>query len=309
MNRKPAIESLSLRVARLRKAAERHRVFRVLGARGAATIALGAALSFGGMSDVLSHVHFTVEKDLDSVQVVRRSGTEESIVAELAGFAGNTVFKLSQVLPDRLVSRELSLFDPAWMPLDGESRLKGSSQVASNEPRDVFFEEMARINDAIRREFFRTEIPFGKLIHEKAEKYDVDPSLVAAVIEQESRFKTRARSHVGARGLMQLMPRTGHWMGARDLYDPEQNVDAGVKYIKYLQKTFDGNMTNTLAAYNAGEGNVRRYRGVPPFRETRNYVKKVMQNYDRRTKQLKAFELERSGGGPPPEVDGSVALR
>jgi hypothetical protein len=290
---RPLNDAIPTRVAKLRKAAERNRLFRLVGARGAATIALGAALSLGGITDVLSHVHFTVEKDLDSVQVVRRAGAEESVVAELAGFAGNTVFKLSQVLPDRLVSRELSLFDPAWMPLEVEA----SGKVASKgvpEKRDVFFSEMSRINDAIRREFFSTEIPFGELIHEKAAKYDVDPALVAAVIEQESRFKPRARSHVGARGLMQLMPRTGRWMGARDFYDPEQNVDAGVKYIKYLQKTFDGNLTKTIAAYNAGEGNVRRYRGVPPFRETRTYVRKVMQNYDKRTKQLKAFEAERA---------------
>ena len=95
---------------------------------------------------------------------------------------------------------------------------------------------------------------------------------------------------------MQLMPRTGRWMGARDLYDPEQNVDAGVKYIKYLHKRFDGNLKKTLAAYNAGEGNVKRYGGIPPFRETQTYVKKVMKNYDRRSKQLKKFEQERVAG-------------
>ncbi len=113
---------------------------------------------------------------------------------------------------------------------------------------------MKRINEALRAEFFAEEIPYGELIYEKAKKYNVDPALVAAVIEQESRFKPGARSPVGARGLMQLMPRTGRWMGARDLYNPEQNIDAGVRYIKYLDKRFDGDVNKIIAAYNGGEG-------------------------------------------------------
>src|SRR5687768_13376799 len=131
---------------------------------------------------------------------------------------------------------------------------------------------------------------------------------VAAVIEQESRFKPKAKSPVGARGLMQLMPRTGKWMGAKNLYDPEQNVDAGVKYIAYLDKRFKGDLKKIVAAYNGGEGNVMRYRGIPPFRETRTYVKKVMKNYDKRTKQLEKYEKDQLGGSIP-EADGAVTLR
>ena len=295
--------------AKYRKKLESRPLFRVLGGRGAATLALGAALSIGGIADAFDNVSFLVEKNLDTVQVVRQRGDDATVVAKLGdGFAANTVFKLSRVLPDRYVRRELAIFDDAWLD---EFRLNPSSDsaVKSDRPRQkgVLFNEMARINDALRLEFFSSKIPFGELIHEKARKYDVDPALVAAVIEQESRFKVRAKSHVGARGLMQLMPRTGRWMGARDLYDPEQNVDAGVKYIKYLQKQFNGNLTMTIAAYNGGEGNVRRYRGVPPFRETRTYVKKVLNNYDKRTQQLKKFEEQR--GGSVPEADGSITLR
>src|SRR5688500_13772193 len=134
--------------------------------------------------------------------------------------------------------------------------------------REVFFEEMGRVSDAIRAEFFREEIPYSKLIYEKSQKYDVDPALVAAVIEQESRFRPRAKSPVGARSLMQLMPHTGRWMGARNLYDPEQNVDAGVKYIAYLDRRFNSDLKKIVAAYNSSEDNVMRYRGIPPFRET-----------------------------------------
>ncbi|HZF73487.1 MAG TPA: lytic transglycosylase domain-containing protein, partial [Gemmatimonadaceae bacterium] len=135
-----------------------------------------------------------------------------------------------------------------------------------------------------------------------AAKYDVDPALVAAVVEQESRFRSTARSPVGARGLMQLMPRTGRWLGARNLYDPEQNIDAGVKYIRYLQARFDGNVKKTIAAYNAGEGNVRRYGGIPPFRETQTYVKHVMRNYAKRNAQLKQYGADRN-------ADGEMTLR
>ena len=91
------------------------------------------------------------------------------------------------------------------------------------------------------------------------------------------------------------------------IYDPEQNIDAGVKYIKYLQGRFNGNLTQTIAAYNAGEGNVLRYRGVPPFRETRTYVKKVLKNYDKRTKQLEDYKKRE--GGSVPEADGTLTLR
>ena len=293
--------------AKYRKKLESRPLFRVLGGRGAVTLALGAALSIGGVADAFDTVSFLVEKNLDTVQVVRQSGDEATVVASLGdGFAANTVFKLSRVLPDRYVRRELAIFDDAWLD---EFRTQAGSQVSKvvREEKGILFNEMARINDAIRLEFFSSKIPFGELIHEKAEKYDVDPALVAAVIEQESRFKARARSQVGARGLMQLMPRTGRWMGARDLYDPEQNIDAGVKYIKYLQKQFNGNLTMTIAAYNGGEGNVRRYRGVPPFRETRTYVRKVLKNYDKRTQQLKKFEAQR--GGSVPEADGSLTVR
>ena len=289
--KKPTLtDRLLTPLARVQGRRRRTRLARFLGGRGAATLLIGGALSVGGLSESFSDVHFLIEKNIDAVEVVRRDGSDQKVVASLGdGFAGNTLFKLSRVFPDKYVSRELRLFDEnSWLP-----DLTVVPDVVE-ERREVFHAEMSRINDAIRREFFVETIPYGALIHEKAEKYDVDPALVAAVIEQESRFKVRARSHVGAAGLMQLMPRTGRWMGARNLYDPEQNVDAGVKYIKYLEKRFNGDLKRILAAYNGGEGNVMRYGGIPPFRETQTYVRKVMKNYDRRTKELQKFEAERA---------------
>lgn len=292
-------DRVALNVAKARQKAHSKAIFRVLGGRGALTLLVGAVLSIGGLADTVQGVHFLVEKNLDSVQVVKQKADARKVVATLNdGFAANTVFKLSQLLPDRLVTRQLALFDEQW-------------QIAApgRKHRNGFVEEMTRINDAIRREFFKDSMPFGGIIHEKAEKYDVDPSLVAAVIEQESRFRKNAISPVGARGLMQLMPRTGRWMGARDLYDAEQNIDAGVKYIKYLDKRFNGNLKNTIAAYNAGEGNVLRYKGIPPFRETEQYVKKVLGNYDKRQQQLKRFEQEQLRGGATIDPDVALTVR
>jgi hypothetical protein len=296
-------DRLFSRAARLRRKAAGSRFVRLFGGRGAATVVVGAALSFGGLTESFSGVHFLVEKKLGAVEVVRTKGEEQKVVAKLGdGFAGNTVFKLSGALPDRYVSRQLSLFDEtAWLPELGSSVAESVQQTG-----EVFHAEMARINSALRSEFFPVDsdrirrayfktIPFGTLIHDTARRHNVDPALVAAVIEQESRFRSRARSHVGARGLMQLMPRTGRWMGARDLYDPKQNVEAGVKYIKYLDRKYKGNKKLILAAYNGGEGNVARYGGVPPFRETRQYVRKVMNNYQRRTTELKKFEEKQIG--------------
>jgi soluble lytic murein transglycosylase-like protein len=300
----PVTETFSIRFARLRKSAERHRALRLLGGRGAAALVLGTALSIGGFAETMENMQFLVQKDLDAVRVVRMKGDDVKVVADLEGnFTGNTVFKLAQILPDRYVARELALFDQKWIATE---RWSSNDQRAAE--KGVFFEEMHRISEAIRAEFFTEEIPYGRLIYEKSKKYDVDPALVAAVIEQESRFRPRAQSQVGARGLMQLMARTGRWMGARDLYDPEQNVDAGVKYIAYLDKRFNGDLKKIVAAYNGGEGNVLRYRGIPPFRETRQYVKKVMKNYDKHTRRLEKYNQEQVGGSIP-EVDGTLTVR
>ena len=264
------------------------KLLRTFGARGLVTLALGAALSIGGVSQVMQDVHFVVRKDLDSVRVVKEEGNRAEVVAKIDdGFAGNTVFKLSRALPERFVTRQIALFNEAWLP-------EPQPQPATPDNQPGLFSSVHRLNEAIRREFFASSVPYGSAIHEKAQKYGVDPALVAAVVETESRFRPNARSRVGARGLMQLMPRTGRWLGARNLNDPDQNLDAGVKYLKYLQNRFDGNLNKTIAAYNAGEGNVRRYNGVPPFHETRSYVKKVMSRYAKRNDQLKTY----AGDGP-----------
>lgn len=258
-------------------------------ARRTMTLILGAALSVGGVGEALHRGQFLVEKDLDQTTVVRRSGGGEKVVARISGgFAANSVYKIARAVPDTILAERRDLFDASWLGLGNPPSRSGADA-----------DELTLLTQSVREDFFRT-LPFGEIIHTKAEKYDVDPALVAAVIEAESRFKQRARSPRGARGLMQLMPRTGRWMGARDLYNPEQNVDAGVKYLKYLNERFDGNLKMTIAAYNAGEGTVKRYDGIPPYRETRTYVKRVMNNYEKRNRELEKFTAERAEG---PESD------
>ena len=134
---------------------------------------------------------------------------------------------------------------------------------------------LTMMTEKVREHFFHSQVPFGSIIYKEARKNNVRPELIAAVVQAESRFRPTARSGAGAVGLMQLVPRTGRWMGARNLADPAQNIAAGAKYLKYLGERFDGNETKMIAAYNAGEGTVKRFGGVPPFRETRNYVTKV----------------------------------
>lgn len=116
---------------------------------------------------------------------------------------------------------------------------------------------------------------YDKLIVEASRKFDVDAALVSAVIKAESDFNPHELSNKGARGLMQLMPSTALRYGVTDSYDPTANVYGGVRYLKWLLQTFEGNADFAVAAYNAGEGNVRRFGGVPPFRETQNYVTRV----------------------------------
>ena len=120
---------------------------------------------------------------------------------------------------------------------------------------------------------------YDSLIARSANHHSLDPRLVKSVMLVESGFNPAAVSPKGARGLMQLMPATANRHGARDIHDPAQNIAAGTRYLSHLLGLFGGNLEKSLAAYNAGEGAVARYGGIPPYNETRNYVRRALTAY------------------------------
>lgn len=150
---------------------------------------------------------------------------------------------------------------------------------AEPEARPMGFELFRRYHGREAGFGLVSRMPFGKLIVENARRYDLDPLLILSMIEAESSFDPNAVSIVGAVGLMQVMPTTAALYSDGDPFDPAINVDAGTRYMRALLTQFDRDLALALAAYNAGPGNVVRYQGVPPFRETRRYVERVMARY------------------------------
>ncbi|HEX8117791.1 MAG TPA: lytic transglycosylase domain-containing protein [Pyrinomonadaceae bacterium] len=117
-------------------------------------------------------------------------------------------------------------------------------------------------------------------IVDSSNRHGVDPLLIYSIMHRESSFKRFATSNKGARGFMQLMPATAARLGVRDIYDPQQNIEGGVKYVRFLLDMFDGDVRLALAGYNAGEGAVLKYgRSVPPYRETQEYVRRISERY------------------------------
>ena len=118
-----------------------------------------------------------------------------------------------------------------------------------------------------------------EIINKASDAYNVPAKLISSVIKQESNYNPSAISSAGASGLMQLMPGTAKYLGVKNILDPEQNIMGGTKYLKQMLEQFDGNLEKAIAAYNAGPGSVKKFNGVPPYKETENYVKKVLNNF------------------------------
>ncbi|TSH77669.1 lytic transglycosylase domain-containing protein [Acinetobacter sp. RF15A] len=132
---------------------------------------------------------------------------------------------------------------------------------------------------AVLPSYSKNKDAFDAIIRQAAQTHGISEGLIKAVMHTESGFNVHARSPVGAQGLMQLMPATARRFNVSNAYDPHQNIMAGAKYLAWLMKRFNGNTTLALAGYNAGEGNVAKYKGVPPFRETQDYVRRVTSRY------------------------------
>lgn len=128
--------------------------------------------------------------------------------------------------------------------------------------------------------YSRNKNAYDHIIKQAAATHGVSEGLIKAVMHTESGFNSNARSRVGAQGLMQLMPATARRFNVSNSYDPQQNIFAGARYLAWLLKRFNGNTSLALAGYNAGEGNVAKYGGIPPFRETQDYVRRVSSRYN-----------------------------
>ena len=139
-------------------------------------------------------------------------------------------------------------------------------------------------------------VPIKDLIDGAASRHRIDPDFVASVVKAESGFNPGAVSPKGAQGLMQLMPQTAATLGVEDLFDPAANVEGGTKYLRQLLDQYDGDAVKALAAYNAGPQRVAQYGGIPPYRETRAYVTRIINDYNRKKLEQRANSTAASAG-------------
>ncbi len=180
-------------------------------------------------------------------------------------------------------------------PLLSEEELMGLQALYENFMDDTE-DETAYVTNApleLKREDLSSPIPvkakdrlFNPIIREVAGRHDMDPALIKAIIMAESGHNPKAVSKRGAKGLMQLMPITAKSLGVEDVFDPEHNIKAGVVYFKKLLNQFDGDVKLALAAYNAGSRKVRKYKGIPPFKATKVYIRKVFRYYEKYKEQM-----------------------
>lgn len=175
-------------------------------------------------------------------------------------------------------------------PIDVQTKVDSDSNSANENKDNISQKKIDRIKDAINTkskiDLQAQAANVEELIESFSNQYNVDSDFIKAIIKQESGFNTKATSPKGAMGLMQLMPATAESMGVTDAYNPSQNIEGGVKYLKGLLDRFDNNKELALAAYNAGPTAVKKYGGIPPYKETQNYVNSIMSAYE----QMKNFQ-------------------
>lgn len=189
--------------------------------------------------------------------------------------------------------------DAEGVVLFTDSPVKGAQRVKSSDSA----------GGAVRTKTSGTAIRhnYDHLIAEKAEKYSLDPKLVQAVIKAESGFNHRAVSPKGAMGLMQLMPQTAYYLGVYNPFDPEENIEAGVRYLREMLERFGGSLTLALAAYNAGPTSVEKHgHSVPPYRETKDYVSKVLTTYNGKKPPAGIFSKDNTPGNAKGTVDKNL---
>ena len=194
--------------------------------------------------------------------------------AELAILVDGSVLKVDAFeVQDRRVRFELPTGGVLTLSINRVERIVDDEIIPEEERIEDDGEFVLAFDDADQV----PEIPYGELIYETARRHDMSARLIAAMVRAESAYDPRAVSSKGARGLLQLMPATAERFGVKlnEIHDPKRNLDGGVRYLKWLSERFAGDLPRMLAGYNAGEGTVDRYDGVPPFRETTNYIRRI----------------------------------
>lgn len=212
-----------------------------------------------------SHFNMMLDQHLEKVR-------SQSLVADASRVGKNTNDNL-----------DLSTNLDSLKDLDPEYHAKGSKKL-------TLAENFSKNHDAK----LETRIEkYQHLIEEKAKKYNLDPTLLAGLIRQESNFNPYAVSHCGAMGLGQLMPETARYLGVKDPFNAAQNLDGAAKYLREQLDTFGGSVDKALAAYNAGPGAVQKYGGIPPYKETQNYVRAI-RSHRTQISGLEIFEKKKT---------------
>lgn len=194
------------------------------------------------------------------------------------------------------------------LPAAPANNKKAASKARANESNPLI-RRIAMSSSRSLRGFSTGDATVDSYILNSSKKYSIDPLLIYAQMHQESAFKRRAQSHKGASGLMQLMPATARRFGVKNIWDPKQNIEAGVKYMRWLIDKFDGDVVLALAGYNAGEGAVMKYGWrIPPYRETQEYVRRITNRYNSLTDAKFIKRAARVDGKAAKEIEEKEAV-